>query len=376
MNTLIHARRLSGSLALVLAVGLIVTACTPPDVPVIDGPETAEPAPTPTPTIEPVSVPMPVLDIECADLASTASIAGTFTTAVSVTDPSNTMMDAYPVIPKSYHVRSLGGLACEWNNGEPQSTATGTNPDYVGVRVLVLPNATDQWARYVDYYGDDAGGIYCSPASDPVSCSTDQISGTNWVDITIAGASSEATATALFDEILSAVDAAGPGADAWVVPAETAPLPTECPGIISDADAQAAFALDVPVQAAYAAGGWSLGAAASEDWGGPYCYWAFLGADAGVGALNTLRGGAWAWQEARAFITVPSVPQPVAIPGLAASDEAWIRCAPAEAYCLVDLVIGGNWISVYAWADEGMEPIGVDRRTAVIALATAAAATL
>jgi hypothetical protein len=175
---------------------------------------------------------------------------------------------------------------------------------------------------------------------------------------------------ALSTEILTSVGAAGPGADAWVVPAEVATLPSECTEIISDADAQAAFALDVAVQAVPPAGGWSLSSAASENWGGPYCSWLYVDADAGVGSLNTLPGGAWAWEEARAFITVPSVPEPVAIAGLAATDQAWIRCAPADTSCLVDLVVGGNWISVDVWSDQGMGPLGVDRRTAAITLAT------
>jgi hypothetical protein len=361
-----------------LAVGFTISACTPPDTPIVDGPETAEPAPTPTPTIEPASVPLPVLDIECADLASAATIAGTFPVAVAATDPSNSIMDAYPVIPKTYHLRSLGGLACEWNNGESQSSSTGTNPDYVGVQVLVLPDAETQWAKYEDYYGDSGAiGTYCSPGSSPITCTTNQLVGTNWVEVSVSAPSSEARAISLSSEILAAVGSAGPGADAWIVPADFATLPSECTDIISDADAQAAFALDVPIQATPPAGGWSLPSAASQNWGGPYCSWLYLDADAGVGSLNTLRGGAWAWDEARAFITVPSVPEPVAIAGLAATDEAWIRCAPADTSCLVDLVIGGNWISVDVWAEDGYgSPLGVDRRTAAIALAEAIVATL
>lgn len=375
MNTFTRARRLTGALSLALAVGFSVSACTPPEDPAEPIPVVTEPAPTPT--IEPVSIPLPVLDIECADLASAASIAATFPVAVAVMDASNAIMDAYPVIPKTYHLRSLGGLACEWNNGEPQSSNTGTNPDYVGMRVLVLPNAGEQWVRYENYYGAGADSIYCSDgALASITCSTNRLVGTNWVDVTVTGPSSADLGRSLSAEILASVGAAGPGADPWVVPADTAPLPSECTEIISDADVQTALALGVAVQTNYAAGGWSLSAAASQDWGGPYCYWAYLGADAGVGALNTLRGGAWAWDEARAFITVPAVPEAVAISGLAATDEAWIRCAPANSYCLTDLVIGGNWISVYMWPDEGGSPLGVDRRAGAIAIAEAIVATL
>jgi len=137
---------------------------------------------------------------------------------------------------------------------------------------------------------------------------------------------------------------------------------------------QSALGIDATVQASSGGGGWSLEAGARENWGGPHCYWAFLDSDAGVGSLATLPGGAWAWDEARTFLTLPSVPEAVTIAGLSADDEAWLRCAPGDAYCLIDLVIGGNWVEAYVWPDDA--GFSIDRRAGALAIGEAIVASL
>jgi hypothetical protein len=173
-------------------------------------------------------------------------------------------------------------------------------------------------------------------------------------------------------DVVSAVTAAGSGAALWTPPAGTTALPADCPGVITDATVQSALGLAVPVQASSGGGGWSIESGARENWGGPHCYWALLDSDSGVGSLATLPGGAWAWDEARAFITVPSAPEVVSIAGLAAGDEAWLRCAAADAYCVIDLVLGGNWVEAYIWRD-GPTP---DRRAGALAVGAAIVASI
>jgi len=268
----------------------------------------------------------------------------------------------------------LGGITCEWSNGEPLSDTTGYNPAYVGSRVLVLPNATSQWDRYLSYYGPDAEGDLCSAYEGPMHCTTDRLTGSTWVQVTTVGAASEAAASALGAEVVAAVAGAGAGAAPWTPPAGTAALPADCPGVIADDVVQSALALDVAVQASTGGGGWSLESGARQNWGGPHCYWAFLDADAGVGSLSSLPGGAWAWAEAREFLTLPSAPEAVTVAGLSAGDEAWLRCASADDYCLVDLVIGGNWVEAYLWPDDA--GLSIDRRAGAIAIAEAIVANL
>jgi hypothetical protein len=145
--------------------------------------------------------------------------------------------------------------------------------------------------------------------------------------------------------------------------------------VITDASVKSALGLLVWVEASSGGGGWSLEAGATKNWGGPQCYWAFLGSDSGVGALATLPGGAWAWAEARSFLSFPEAPTAVTIAGLASGDEAWLRCAGSDAFCVIDLVIGGNWVQAYIWPGSGTGP-AIDRRAGAIAVGTAIVAKL
>ena len=359
---------------LALTTALALTACTPPKGDPTPSASSPSAAPTPSPTEAAISAPAPVFDVECSDLASEATLTDALGAGVTSIDPAESTMGAYPAISPTYAVRSLGGITCEWNNGEPQSDTTGSNPAYVGTRVLVLPNATSQWDRYLDYYGAEAEGDYCTAYEGPLRCTTDVLTGSTWVQLTTVGATSEAAASALGAEVVAAISGAGVGAALWSPPAGTAALPTDCSGVIADDAVQTALGIDVAVQASSGGGGWSLEAGALENWGGPHCYWAFLDADAGVGSLSTLSGGAWAWAEAREFLTLPSAPEAVTIAGLSADDEAWLRCAAADAYCLVDLVIGGNWVEAYVWPDD--VGLSIDRRAGAIAIAESIVANL
>ena len=151
-------------------------------------PASASATPTPAATAD-VSAPAPVIGASCTDLVSTSTLSTAFG-SVSPMNPAQAMMDAYPAIADVYSVRSLGGLACEWNNGQPQSDATGTNPAYVGLRVQALPNGESQFARYTDYYGTDGAGHYCATSSAPLYCSINELVGSAWVEIVSYGASS------------------------------------------------------------------------------------------------------------------------------------------------------------------------------------------
>lgn len=374
IRTSIHRRTLA--FFLVAGIGASLVACAPPDPEPTPTPPPTSAAPTPTPTADSLSAPAPLIDVPCAELVSAATLTSAFTTPVTAIDPAESLMGAYPTIAPTYAVRSLGGLTCEWNNGQPQSFTGGSSATYVGVRVIVLPNATSQWDRFIDYYGAEAEGDYCASGGPTFYCSTDALVGSTWVEVIMFGAVSDVEASALGAEVVAGITAAGPGAELWAPPAGTAALPADCPGVVSDAAVQAALGLDVPIQAASGGGGWSIEAGARENWGGPGCFWAFLDADAGVGSLATLPGGAWAWDEAREFITLPAIPESVGIAGLAAGDEAWLRCAAGDDYCLIDLVIGGNWVEAYVWPDDVGGAVPMDRRAGALAIGAAIVAAI
>ncbi|MEQ1737249.1 MAG: hypothetical protein ABL886_12695, partial [Rhodoglobus sp.] len=321
--------------------------------------------------IDPLAGPESVFGIGCDSLLSPASVAGALATPVSAIDAGVADMNSSLRISRTFAVESLGGLACEWNNGQPNDLYPGgTNPAYIGVQVLVLPNAGSQWARFEAYYsGSGAVGMSCATHLTPTYCELNQLVGTSWVQATISGAS-EATAAALGAEAVAAVSAAGPGAAPWAPPAGTLALPATCEGLVATATVQSALGVSTTLVASTDGGGWSLWAGARENWGGPRCNWLYEFSDSGVGFLASLPGGAWAWNEVRSAITFPTAPTSAAVAGLAPGDEAWVRCVASDGSCVVDLVIGGNWIEVRMWSDVA------DPRGGALAVAAAIVATL
>ena len=329
---------------------LLLTGCAPSAPTPVASPTAESATPTPTPTVETVSAPEPRLDLTCDQLAATLPLSATFATPVSSVSRARTEYGAHPGRPEEYVVRSVGGLVCEFSNGQPQSRVRGGNPAYVGVRVLVLPEPGAQWDRYVDYYGIDATGTpFCSTSSGSPSCQLDALVANRWVDVVLYGAVSEAAGSTLANAVATAVSSAGAGAAPWSPPSDTLALPDECGAYISGASLQAITGVTIPVApVASVGGGWSLWAGAEVIDDSPSCSLAFEGYEYGIGTLNVLRGGEWAWDEARTLVTST----PVTVAGLGADDEAWLRCGPADAWCIVDLLLGGNWLELYLYEDD------------------------
>ncbi len=273
--------------------------------------------------------------------------------------------------------RALGGLACEWNNGESYSEKRGLNPAYVGFRIVILPDAASQWARYIDYYGADGAGLYCFTApSGVIGCNANDLVTDRWVEITSYGTISEDAAAALHTIVLGAVAAAGPGAPPWTPPAGTLPLPTECAGLVPFGIVASAVGSTLPIESSVGGGGWSLRAGANVNAGVVSCSWTYGASDLSPGGIQSLGAGAWAWNEARPALTTPSTPEALPIGGLEDSDQAWIRCAPANTECVVDLVIGGNWIEFVLYQDDGFGSGVSDPRAAATTIAEGVVATL
>jgi len=355
------------------AVLLLATGCAPSTPDPTPSPSNPSSSPTPTATAEALSAPQPVLDALCSDILPSSAVGAAYPGGVTEVDLAESIMGADPTISPTYAVQSLGGIACEYSNGEPFSAKRGSNPAYVGVRVVVLPNADSQWNKLIDYYGPDVEGLNCSE-SEPLFCTFSGFVSGAWIDVTAIGAVSAATVDTLAADAVAAIGAAGKGAGPWAPPVGTTALPADCAGVVSDADVQALLGAPLPVVATLAAGGWSIEAAALENWGGPRCMWRYTDSDFGVGSLQTLPGGAWAWAEAAEFLTVPSAPEELDVTGLAVGDEAWLRCADDGSECLIDLILGGNWLQAHLWADQGER--SYDQRAGAEALAAAVVARL
>ena len=362
MTRILNPSVLAAASALLL---LALTGCTPgTPTPTATPAAIASPRPTPTPapTVEPISAPEPRIDLTCAELGDALPLAGSFIEPVAAISRAATEYGAYPSRPEEYIVRSAGGLVCEFSNGQPQSRVLGPIPAYVGVRIFVLPDPGAQWDRYVSYYGISGDrDAYCAASS---NCYLNALGGSSWVDGIVVGAVNDAAGTAVLDAALSAVTTSAPGAAPWTPPAGTLALPDDCATYIDGPELQSASGLSrVFDPTSYGGGGWSLFAGASAIDRSPSCFWAFEFADAGIGSLKVLRGGEWAWAEAREIVGSA----PIAVAGLGADDEAWLRCGAGDSWCVVDLMLGGNWLELYLTDEDPGEPF--DRRTVIQSIA-------
>jgi hypothetical protein len=347
------------ALAAIIALGALLgtTACAGASPSPAATAESGVADPAMTPAAEPTAgAPQPIIDLACDELLATATVAATMPASVvpAVMARAELGGSRGNGIPTSSYVRSLGGLACEWNNGQAYNSSAGSNPDYLGIRVLVLPDAVSQWERFETYYSStDALGLYCAGMIEPLYCTHEELVGTNWVSAEIIGAGNAPAAEAIANEVLTAVSTAGPGGASWMPPADTIALSPDCEATLPVTPVGLLLGVGVPLVAQGPAGGWSLGAGARENASAAGCIYTFEGSMAGVGSIDTLPAGAWAWREVRPLISTPAAPERVEIALLGDGDEAWVRCTADGHSCFLDLVVGGNWVQLQAWDTEG-----------------------
>lgn len=343
------------SLALLSGCAGAKPASTPTDVP-------SELTPTPTfPAAEP-TVPQPVFDLTCDDLATEAL------TALLPADEDRVARDGGARLTNDssgpgaqYSVRSLGGLACEWSNGLTRS-ADGM-VTLVGVEVMILPNGTSQYERWIAGYLD--GTASCRGV--PLYCDSNELVGTTWVSITATATTGDGFAD-YAAKVRDLVANAGPGAAPWVP--ETTVGASGCDGIIAAPAISAALGIEKAYSGEPHAGGWSIEAAAKANFGTVQCVWHAEDPEDAVGFLTALPGGVWAWKQVASALTKPATPVTMDLAGLAVGDEAWVRCADADTRCVVDLILGSDWIEFSVWVGDSESTSALDVRTGVTAIAT------
>lgn len=336
------AARLRVTIGLV-TVALLLSGCGPAPIET-DPTPTAAPVLTPTP--EPLSAPRPILGIACADLLSVDDLDTVVSAPIQAAPPSPDL-DSGPV------VRSVGGLDCTWSNGQEPFALGDRNDSYVGIRVMVLPEAAAQWERYEEFM--TAMSLSTSSChGPPLWCEAAALIGDSWVTVDIGGARSEEAALALASSIFTSVGTAGPGAPPWAAPSSRVEVPLTCAEVIADAEVEEVLGLATPVYSrSYGdGGGWSLYQAAWALEGGPHCGWPWVDDEAGPGGMSILAGGVWAWEEILA--SHPELARnEVDLEPLSAGDRAWQSCEPGPAgdvTCTVDLVVAGHWIQL--WVTE------------------------
>lgn len=372
----VPSARALAAMCFLLVLAPALAACTA-DAPIPSAsPSATGSGSTPTPVVD---APTPRLAAGCADLASVESLAPVLSEPVEARDPAAVALTSMAGMPYQYPVRSLGGLVCEWSNGQPPVTDTGAASGYIGARVSVLPEAEAQWKVFAGtYLVANNEQLYCTNVA-PVACTLDALVNGSWVEATMTGfvvdaslpdEQVRATSRTFFDPIVEAISAAGQPAAPWTPAADTLALPSDCDGFITPAQVQAALGTDAELRTGKGGGGWSQYAAAFTDTGSLPCTWLVGNGDLDVGTLRWLPGGEWAALDAVTLALMPSTAEQVTVAGLEDGDQAYVRCIPGDEECWIDLIVGGNWIQVSVSREyPGSPVITVDRRSAAVNIA-------
>ena len=324
------------------------------------------------------SVPQPALDLDCAHLFALPAFNVAY--GPGTLHPVDVLVSQgvnSANIPDADVLQTVGGISCDWSNGAPAVSTDGDGTAPVEVTLSVLPNAAAQWTRYDAAYGAAGEGVQCYAPDIALNCWSEQLVGTNWVELYMFGVGGDAEAHALAAAIGTAVSSAGPGAAAWTPPSGTTTF-GDCTQLLTPAQVAADLGVTgTTILFTNGDGGWSIQAAARENANAVGCMFQYADEDNVVGQVTWLRGGAWA-HDAAVAASAPGwgAPAPASIAGLAAGDRSQIRCnAPdpaAEEFtpvCTVDLLLGGNWLQVVIEPDPGDAHITVDVRAAALAVA-------
>jgi hypothetical protein len=365
-------RALIAAILLMLAVTLTGCITQPPTTP------SAFPTTTASPTATPESsAPETRFDLDCDSIASTATIEAFTSEPIEKQDLLANYSEQSPELPRLAYIEAMGGLVCDWSNGVSTfSSSGGPGTPYIGTSIMILPEAGTQFAKFETMYGP-ASGVQCS-ASGP-TCSLDTLVNGYWLSVEMHGVIFDdptsdlppALVSEFFDSVDSLISALGAPAPRWSPPEGTIALGADCELIIPTSDVQSALALTNEPSVYKPGGGWSMWAGATVESGGGRCSWSANDEETYDGGLSWLPGGAWAAEKLLPGTTNPSGVTPVAIPDLATSDKAFLRCADDDSHCVVDLVIGGNWVQVDGYASSGELHVAHDRAIDLASVITA-----
>ncbi|MEI5584243.1 MULTISPECIES: hypothetical protein [unclassified Agromyces] len=335
----------TASVAAVLALAaLALSACaTSPEptatteAPPPSGTATPSPEPAPAPasgTVRPASR----YDLTCDELVPPANISDMFDVAVAPVDPLVTAASAGLSVPRMTSALSIGGLACEWSNGEAYNSQLGTTTPYTGVLVTVVPPQDAGWSDRATGAGLPAPGTDCGADF----CSITRVASGAWIAIAAIGGPNAILpvgADGVANAAVAAVDSASPPAAASEVPSG---IPDDCEGLVPVATVESITG-SAGLVAETTAGGWSEWAEAMAIAGDLGCRWMPSGADEVVVGAAWVRGGVWAFDRIEAAGALVPAPSDLAVAG---ADRAFVRWDPERGVCGVDLLVGPDWIQV------------------------------
>jgi len=317
---------------------------------------------------------MPRFDLDCAAIAGLTDVGALIDEPLVERDPIAVYASVGADLPRITFVEAMGGINCEWSNGVGHASSTNTPLTYRGVEVSILPDAEEQWARFVSIYGEGESRYCNSPGS--VHCGLDTLVNGYWISATLTGVVSGtvpvsdevvAEAGAFFDSLATAVAGLGAPATAWTPPSSTIALPADCESFLSAAEVASLVGIGEELYVMRGHGGWSIWAGARVESGADSCSWVTAD-EYSVGSIDWLPAGAWAAEHTLPVTTAPEGPVAVTVDGLAVSDSAYLRCG---SYCTVDLVVGGNWVQIRGFGGSDYLANPMDARDTALTIATA-----
>jgi hypothetical protein len=324
--------------------------------------------------------PAPRLNIPCDTLVPQSAVTG-YQGAVTLVQPSELavgdLADADSLLPSADYIRETGGIQCIWSAGPVDNYLGFNGPVPALLEVTVQFDALSTWNIAASDFGVEGNSGGECDVDDPGSiCQNEDLVGTStWIEIYSRHATGAGEVSLVENAARAAVTAAGTPSALPTPDAGTVPLGGQCTAIASTAEVASAVgtssALTTSVpdqgQADSAIQNW---VAAQNQLNDHPCYYS---AGSTVQAkLAWIPGGAWAWAEDKTQTLADSPLQTLAVTGLKAHEGAWIRCAASDASCIVDLVLGGNWIEATVPATS----TAANKRTAATALAKSIATTV
>ncbi len=306
-------------------------------------PTTTPPEPPPTDYVVTPGQPASRYGLDCGTLVDPASVSGLFATEVAAIDPILSESGVDIAIPRRAAILAVGGSVCEWSNGVPMNEQYGLEPGYTGLTISVVPRGAAGWSQFATQHGMPTDERQC----DGTMCWASAAVGDAWVTASAfaAGgvAGDESDWSAVVDQAVAAVGAAGPAAPSTITERMTWPTVEDCDAVLPT-DAVRSITATPGAQVMIGAGGWSEWAEArlyADAWG---CGW---GIDDMTQAarVDTLPEGRWAYLRMLDAGTSTSID----IAGLAEGDLASVRCdARFGTTCAVDLAVGLDWFNVSA----------------------------
>ncbi|TFD95200.1 hypothetical protein E3T61_00765 [Cryobacterium lactosi] len=361
--------------AALLAVALLAGCAAESPVPVEPA---AGPIGTPAPA-DAVTAPAPRLGLDCAALVPDDLAAETVTTGLVPLPYAAALLGVGPL---SFAIEQLGGTACAATDPAAPGPGDGAGPVVSGYTVLVLPDAAEQYARYAELYtdvtsgtdapyGDSAGGA-CFGRGAESSCTSNILVGSTWIEVQLTGIDVDAAMSnddvaervaPLIESIVTTVAEAPAPGPLWTPAANAVALPDDCTVYATADEARSIFQRTEELWVGPAGGGgWSLPAGAWSMSGAERCSWLLENSDNGVLSVDSLPGGAWAYDAMWSLTARPDqgARNAESIPGV---ERASFACGSATETCSLDTVIGGNWVQFSTPSAQGDPDVLRDRLT-------------